>query len=222
MVVSTSNCPNFSDIYSILLRESLHLFLSHLLATPQVDLLELNNSKRWKKDSCFDSQLSFGHSESVPLKNIQWEILDHIWRVEGFMCSDHLSTSTPDNIEHAGSHLAWMSLTHREQKAKEPKASGHNPPILITAQTDLPNQTADNCILSHPKVTLKADNGVLAWKRGNHWSRQEEQRICLWPGEEIGISQSHSKAYKRYPLKKHVLLMVRCFWKGPSYLFLVE
>lgn len=42
-----------------------------------------------------------------------------------------------------------------EQEAKEAKATGRNLPALITAQTDLPNQTADNCILSHLKVTLK-------------------------------------------------------------------
>lgn len=39
--------------------------------------------------------------------------------------------------------------------------------MLITAQTDLPNQTADNCILSHLKVTLK---GLIM----EFWLRKEE------------------------------------------------
>lgn len=42
------------------------------------------------------------------------------------------------------------------QKPEEPQATGLNPVNLITAQTDLPNQTAGNCTLLHLKVTLKA------------------------------------------------------------------
>lgn len=61
----------------------------------------------------------------------------------------------------------------------------------------------------HPKVTLKAYNGVLALKNRDHWSVQEEQRICLWLGKEIGICLIDSEAYKRCPLHWLALLMVR-------------